>query len=634
MGLFLYEQDEWFVKQKVCQRTRTADKNDKEGLSRHMRDQVQKVMKYFKKWYINLSIQRKFLYCTLSVALVVLLAASISQYISASAIVTEQTRKQSAGVVNELSVNLDHYFDKVENSFDYIANNNTVQEELESDEPYKSDGTELYSYYSKSGQIRRLLLQGYTSIYMNDIQLYGYNGANHLLANNHTINEKAAQASCELAEQANGRCTYYNASEEGLIYMAKQIKDALTMEPLGILRASIKLSYLKKMTVSARESLSAHIFLLDSDRNILIESAENDETIEDRSWLEKIAGNTGDFRVAVDGQDYNCVYQRSTDTGLTVVGMIPMSFLQKTARGLQKTTIMLILASIVLCIVLANILAKGIAGPIERTSKAMKKFAGGDFSVRLPEGRTDEIGAMNSVFNQTIEKIEQLLKQVVEMETVNKDIEFQALQAQINPHFLYNVLDTINWMARKKGEENICHMVTSISNLMRASISNKRSMVYVREEIKYVQDYLYIQETRYGDKFTSYIEVDERLNELEIPKMTIQTIVENAVVHGIENATWDCFLYVSGEIVDKMAVFTIKDDGVGMSREQLEKLSGEEEPEHEAERTHTHLGVYAVRKRLDYVYQNKARINITSKPGKGTQVVLGIPLTGSTEKFM
>ena len=307
-----------------------------------------------------------------------------------------------------------------------------------------------------------------------------------------------------------------------------------------------------------------------------------------------------------------------------------MSFLQKTARGLQKTTIMLILASLMLCIFLANILAKGIAGPIKRTSKAMQQFAEGDFSVRLPEGRRDEIGAMNSVFNQTIEKIEQLIKQVVEMETVNKDIEFQALQAQINPHFLYNVLDTINWMARKKGEDNICRMVTSISSLMRASISNKRSMVYIREEIKYVQDYLYIQETRYGDKFTSYIEVDERLNELEIPKMIIQTLVENAVVHGVENATWDCFLYVSGEITDGMAVFTVKDDGVGMSQEQLEKLMGtEEEPDHEAERTHTHLGVYAVRKRLDYVYQNKARMSITSEPGKGTQVILEIPMNGN-----
>ena len=585
-------------------------------------------MEYLKKWYINLSIQRKYLYCTLGIILVVLLAASFFQFMSASRIVTEQTRKQSAGVVNELSVNLDHYFDLVENSFDYIANNNTAQEELESDTPYKSDGSELYSYYSRAGQIRRLLLQGYTSIYMNDIQLYGYNGANHLLSNNREINEESARISCELAEKANGRCIYYNAADEGLIYMAKQVKDVLTMQPLGILRASIKISYLKKMTLTAQDSLSAHIFLLDKDKNILLESDASEKKMEDQSWISELSGNSGDLFLKIDGKSYNCVYQTSSDTGFTLVGMIPTSFLQKTARELEKTTIILILVSICMCILLARIMARGIAGPIVRTSNAMKQFAGGDFTVRLPEGRTDEIGAMNSVFNQTIEKIEKLLKQVVEMEMVNKDIEFQALQAQINPHFLYNVLDTINWMARKKGEDKICRMVTAISNLMRASISNKRSMVRVREEIKYIQDYLYIQETRYGDKFTSYIEVDEKLYELEIPKMTIQTLVENAVVHGVENATWDCFLYISGEIKDKMAVFKVKDDGVGISKEKLEQLSQNEErveePEHKGERTHTNLGIYAVRKRLEYVYHGKAKMTITSE--KGTLVVLEIPL--------
>ncbi len=184
-------------------------------------------MKQLKKWFLNLSIQRKYLYCTLGITLVVLLAASFFQFMSASEIVTEQTVKQSAGVINELSVNLDHYFDMVENSFEYIANNSIVQEELESDEPYKSDGSELYSYYSRAGQIRRLLLQGYTSIYINDIQLYGYNGANHLLSNDRGINEESSEISCTMAENANGRCVYYNAADEKLIYMAKQIKDVL-----------------------------------------------------------------------------------------------------------------------------------------------------------------------------------------------------------------------------------------------------------------------------------------------------------------------------------------------------------------------------------------------------------------------
>ena len=176
-------------------------------------------MKQLKKWFLNLSIQRKYLYCTLGITLVVLLAASFFQFMSASEIVTEQTVKQSAGVINELSVNLDHYFDMVENSFEYIANNSIVQEELESDEPYKSDGSELYSYYSRAGQIRRLLLQGYTSIY----------GANHLLSNDRGINEESSEISCAMAENANGRCVYYNAADENLIYMAKQIKDVLTL---------------------------------------------------------------------------------------------------------------------------------------------------------------------------------------------------------------------------------------------------------------------------------------------------------------------------------------------------------------------------------------------------------------------
>lgn len=589
-------------------------------------------MKQLKKWFLNLSIQRKYLYCTLGITLVVLFAASFFQFMSASEIVTEQTVKQSAGVINELSVNLDHYFDMVENSFEYIANNSIVQEELESDEPYKSDGSELYSYYSRAGQIRRLLLQGYISIYINDIQLYGYNGANHLLSNDRRINEESSEISCTMAEKANGRCVYYNVADEKLIYMAKQIKDVLTMEPLGILRASIKISYLKKMTLTAQESLSAHIFLLGQDKNILLESAGENTDLKDQKWLDQINGNSGNLRFNLDGKAYNLVYQTSSDTGLTVVGMIPTSFLQKTARELEKTTVLLIGISILLCVFLANIMARGITGPIEQTSNAMKKFAKGDFSVRLPEERTDEIGEMNSVFNQTIEKIEKLLKQIVEMEMVNKDMEFQALQAQINPHFLYNVLDTINWMARKKGEENICRMVTAISNLMRASISNKRSLVRVKEEMKYIEDYLFIQETRYGDKFTSYMEVDEALNELEIPKMVIQTLVENAVVHGVENATWDCFLYISGEIQDDMAVFKVKDDGVGMSAEKLEALMKmEEEPEHKAERTHTNLGIYAVQKRLEYVYHGKAKMTITSEQEKGTLVVLEIPLKKAKE---
>ena len=583
-------------------------------------------MKNLKKWYINLSIQRKILYCTLGVALVVLLASSVSQYMSAFSIVTEQTRKQSAGVVNELSVNLDHYFDMVRNSFEYIANNNTVQEELESDEPYKSDGTELYSYYSRSGQIRRLLLQGYTSIYMKDIQLYGYNGANHLLANNREIHEKTAQISCELAEQAKGRCIYYNASEEGLMYMAKQIKDSLTMKPVGILRASIKLSYLKKMTITARDSLAAHIFLLDNDKNVLIESAENDATISDRSWIEKISGNTGEFLFTADGQGYDCVYQRSSDTGLTVVGMIPMSFLQKTARGLQKTTIMLILASLMLCIFLANILAKGIAGPIKRTSKAMQQFAEGDFSVRLPEGRRDEIGTMNSVFNQTIEKIEQLIKQVVEMETVNKDIEFQALQAQINPHFLFNVLNTIGRLAFFENAKMTEDVVYAFADMMRYILRKSRDPLSpLREELTHVQNYLKIQKIRLGSRLQYSINISEAYYSVKLPFLSLTTLVENSIKYAVENKASGGMIEVNGREEDGYLCIDIIDNGDGMSPSKIVSvLRGDAYKDNEK----GSVGLYNINSRLLHYFGNEYALVIESenKPSMGMKVTIKVPL--------
>ena len=121
-----------------------------------------------------------------------------------------------------------------------------------------------------------------------------------------------------------------------VIYMAKQIKDVLTMEPLGVLRASIKISYLKKMTLTAQESLSAHIFLLDQDNNILLESAGENMDLKDQKWVDQINGNSGNLWLNLDGKAYSLVYQTSSETGLTVVGMIPTSFLQKTARELEK----------------------------------------------------------------------------------------------------------------------------------------------------------------------------------------------------------------------------------------------------------------------------------------------------------
>ena len=354
-----------------------------------------------------------------------------------------------------------------------------------------------------------------------------------------------------------------------------------------------------------------------------------------KAQFQKLKGNA-DSSFHSGDKYYNCC---TLSNGWLHVTEIPESYIQGNTHILIRALLITVLIFLLLTVIIVILFSENLTRKITALSYAMEAFQLGYdpehlsiVTVPHPDdpSRYDEIDRLGITFEDMQHTIAGNLKSIVNLSVNEERLKYQLLQSQINPHFLYNVLDTINWMARKKGEENICRMVTAISNLMRASISNKRSMVRVKEELKYIEDYLFIQETRYGDKFTSYIEVDEELNELEIPKMVIQTLVENAVVHGVENATWDCFLYISGEIQDDMAVFKVKDDGVGISAEKLEALlKMEEEPEHKAERTHTNLGIYAVQKRLEYVYHGKAKMTITSE--KGTLVVLEIPLKKAKE---
>lgn len=554
-----------------------------------------------------------------------LLVISAFLYFIAADMILKQTIEQSQGTIQELSLNIDHYFSLVENSFEYIANNTIVQEELTGEEPYRSDGEEVFSYFSRPGQIRRLLLQMYSSVYMDDIDLYGYNGALYILKNGNDYVPYNLGEIKQYAKEKNGKCVIYNdEKDEGRIHIVKLIKDSLTMKPIGTLRASIKIHYLSKMTEKFKNTTNGNIILLDNNKKQII----NDLEIPPEELEVYLTGNSGSFMYRSEEGKYCCIYQVSSNTQFTLIALIPMSYIYQGLQGFQIITAAVIIIGVIVCFLLSRKLANIIVEPIERTSIAMRRFADGDFTVRLSEERTDEIGTMNAVFNHTIVQVETLLKKVMETEAISRDMEFKALQAQINPHFLYNVLDTINWMARKKGEENICHMVTSVSSLMRGSISNKRNMISLKEEMSYVRDYIYIQETRYGDRFYTLFSLDEELNELQIPKMTIQTLVENAIVHGIENAAWKCELYISAEKRDNKAFIKIRDTGLGISPEKLQHIMNRTSSVEGAkeERIHTNLGIYAVKQRLDYVYKGQSEISITSMTGKGTEVNIFIPI--------
>ena len=586
-------------------------------------------MKSIKQKFRNLKTRYKLLFSSILLILLCSFGIGGLSYLVASKIIYEQTLQQSQETILELSNNIDKQYDMILSAFSYISNSDIVHEELKSSNPYQSNGTDFYSFYSRPGQIRRLLLQGYSSVRMYDIELYGNNGSDFRVSQDNNQYVSNEYVVFQLAKEANGKCIIYNDKKTKSLQMVKEIKDALSMKSLGILRASVKVSYLDKMTEKVKLATDGSILLLDTKDGDII----NDTDIDSRQLLGNISGNHGNFMYQSEKGKYCIIYQRSNDTGFLMVGMIPMNYLYQTLSGFQDIIFFIIVIGIIIGIVLSQFLAKGIVGPIEKTCDAMKKFANGDFSVRLEENRTDEIGIMNRVFNDTVSEVDLLMHQIVEKESLSHEMEFKMLQAQINPHFLYNVLDTINWMARKKGEDTICNIVVSVSNIMRASISNKKDVVTLKEELSYVNAYIYIQQIRYKDRFTANAYLDEVIESFQIPKFTIQTLVENAIVHGIENASWECRLYVLVEEQKDKIRITVRDTGIGMDEETMQHLFDSVEEQHLSDNTsHTSLGVYAVKKRLEYLYGEKVVMKIESEKGKGTEISVLIPNASNVEE--
>ena len=233
----------------------------------------------------------------------------------------------------------------------------------------------------------------------------------------------------------------------------------------------------------------------------------------------------------------------------------------------------------------------------------------------------DEIGMIGTEYNKMAENIETLIEKVYKMELTQKQAELEFLQMQINPHFLYNALDTISWMALGKGNGEISEMSIALAELLRATIKNE-SFIPLQEEMTTVKDYLFIQEQRFGDKISVSYQVEERASRCQVPNFILQPLIENAIIHGLEPKIGNGSLSVKISIREKRLFFVIEDDGVGMTEEEIRKLY----ESCKAEDTKQSIGLKNVYRRLLLCYGEESRLNIQSKQNEGTKIYFSIPL--------
>lgn len=314
---------------------------------------------------------------------------------------------------------------------------------------------------------------------------------------------------------------------------------------------------------------------------------------------------------------------------LYLIELIPNGPLQRQIPYLSTSLVTSLLAILVLGGALAYLLHRMIAHPITALQNRMEKIGGGDFTADPSIEWDNELGDIGRGINKMSARVTALMDSRLEAEKQKQDLEYRMLQNQINPHFIYNTLNSIKWMATIQHAPGIAEMVTALSRLLKSVSKGNERLVPLYEEFALLNDYFTIQQYRYGGTITldvSYIE-DERLNHnCLIPRFTLQPLVENAIFHGIEpkGSAGAVTLRVERDAANGDVLIRLTDDGVGMTPEQAAKALQEPGPE-EAAAKYRHVGMWNVHKRLQYSFGEAYGLSIESEPGVGTTVTVRLP---------
>lgn len=278
---------------------------------------------------------------------------------------------------------------------------------------------------------------------------------------------------------------------------------------------------------------------------------------------------------------------------------------------------------LILVIILSYYIPRSITMPITRISKVTDQVAKGNLSVRAAAESGAEARMLSDSLNAMIDKINELLDQVTTEQVRLRKAEFELLQAQINPHFLYNTLDTIVWLAEAGDQKRVVSMVGNLSDFFRTSLNQGKDIISIREELAHVRSYLEIQQVRYQDILRYKITVPEDLYEYKIPKITIQPLVENALYHGIKNKRGQGTITVTGKRNENGFVLYVRDNGIGMTQERLKEVrAGIQKLSYTGKEIY---GLYNVNERIRLNFGETYGISIESTYGEGTCVSISLP---------
>lgn len=327
-------------------------------------------------------------------------------------------------------------------------------------------------------------------------------------------------------------------------------------------------------------------------------------------------------RNILDTKVYAGFYSIS-NTDWFMVTVLPSPPLIHESNRLMIQIVLIYAVFLVLALIFANVLAHSITGRLSSVIRQMQTVRHGPPTPMESPQAHDEIGNLIDTYNYMTRKMEELMEKQAKAAEDLRIAEFNSLQAQINPHFLYNTMDMINWMALQGQTDEISHAVQSLSRFYKLTLSRKKGISTIARELEHVTIYVQLQNMRYHDSIELITDIPDELSEYQIPKLTLQPVVENSILHGIlEKDSKSGTIVITGWMENEDVVLLVSDDGVGIPPEILSTiLSGNGKSQSGG----TNIAVYNTHRRLQILYGNDYGLTYSSKPGEGTEVEIRFP---------
>ena len=562
-----------------------------------------------------------------------LLLISFLSYIISTNIIEKKSIEYSHNLLNSIKFNITDYTNNIELISQDILYEKKIYDVLNNEQ----NGNYSLYIYEVADEIHNIFKR--LIFTRNEIQAIALisNNRDYYISEKSSKNDNNLSANyndiLEKARESSGSAVWFlnkNGSKTSDIFLARLIYNQDTFREIGLLVIQLQQEYLERLCLE----------LINNDiQDISIISGENinivGNTAVDNSFFDTMKGNDGSF---LDKSKKNLTTFSSMEKpDWILTTSVSFETLYAEIVLLRLWIILLSGVSVILVVLLSLLVSADFVKPINTLAAAMENV-GDDGSIPgVDMQRKDEFGFLGRKFNYMAGEINHLVKWVYKERITRREAELKALQAQINPHFLFNTLESINWMARMHSIPEISQMVTSLSSLLDANIGRDNKLITISQEFQNIKNYIHIMEVRFNNRITFIEKLSPEVSNIKIPKLLIQPLVENAIYHGVEKKRGKGVILLRAKKDDDIVVIEIADNGGGIDeqtliilRERLE-IASDEAFNSDSDDKRKSIGIENVNRRLKLFYGDDFGLQIVSKYGFYTKFTAKISLSENLE---